>query len=102
LNNFGRILVLGLLSIRVLINALEILWLLLFPQFSFAIGIRPFYGEPFFETENPYLVAIILFLWLVIALLTLIFLTQKETKNIFMSEVMQKAGSTTVTESASN
>ena len=102
LNNFGRILILGLLSIRVLVNALGIFWSLLFPRYSFFIAIGSLNGEPFFKSENPYLIATILFAWLVMAVLTIIFLAQSETKKMFVSEVVLDEDSRTLVESSSN
>ena len=83
LNEFGRKLVVVLLSIRVVINALFILWL---PKDGAWLGLGNRLGEIIFRMENPYAYQGFLFAWIVIALLTIIFLSQRETREIFVPE----------------
>ncbi|MFT3893447.1 MAG: hypothetical protein QM730_17605 [Anaerolineales bacterium] len=87
-NDFGRQLVVVLLFLRVFINALyffrmskDVAWL----------GIENHLGEIIFRIESPYAFQGFLLAWIIIALLTALFLLQSETKKIFESEVIKDA-----------
>ncbi len=84
LNEFGRKLVVILLSIRVVINVLFILEL---TKDGAWLGIENRLGEIIYSIESPYAYQGFLLVWIVIALLTIIFLSQSETREIFMPEV---------------
>src|SRR5688572_16323728 len=83
LNEFGRKLVVILLSIRVIINLLLVLRVL---QADAGLGVENRFGELIYQIESPYAFQGFLLVWSVIALLMIVFLSQKETKEIFVPE----------------
>src|SRR5258706_16085958 len=83
LNEFGRKLVIFWLFIRVIINILSIL---LFLKDGTGFRVENYFGETIYRIENPYALPGFLLAWMLIALLTIIFLSQKETKAIFAPE----------------
>jgi len=80
LNEFGRKLVVILLTARVFINIMSILQ---FPLGDTWLGIENRFGEIIHKFESPYAFQIFLLAWITVALLIIIFLSQKETKDIF-------------------
>ena len=92
LNDGGRVLAFWLLFIGLAGN-LVVLGLVLPPNSNFAISLKLF-GKPFLDSGKNYVSTIIfLSVLLVIDLSILVFLSQKETKKIFMSEAIDTAGS---------
>ena len=83
LNEFGRKLVVIMLSIRVIVNVLLVLRVL---QAGVGSGIENRFGEIIYQIRSPYAFQGFLLIWIIIALLMIIFLSQKETKAIFVSE----------------
>ena len=73
-----------LLSIRVILDVLLVLRVL---QHSPELGIENRFGEIVYRIESPYAFLGFLLAWIIIALLTIIFLSQNETKALFVSEV---------------
>ena len=86
-NEFGRKLVVLLLSIRVVMNVLLLLRL---PGDGAGFGIRDRLGEIIYSMESPYAFQGFLLAWIVIAFLLTLFLSQKETREIFVPEVKQE------------
>ena len=84
LNEFGRKLVVLLLSIRIIMNVMLILWL---PADTAGLGVENRLGEIIYSIESPYAYQGFLFVWIVIGLLTIIFLSQRQTRELFVSEV---------------
>jgi hypothetical protein len=82
LNEFGRKFVLFLLYIRAAINTFAIIWIVFIQEPSNTFELT-FFGKSFFQSGNHFIGAGIMFVWLVIALLTAVFLSQEETKKIF-------------------
>ena len=72
-----------LLSIRVIINLLLVLQVL---QADARLGVENRFGELIYQIESPYAFQGFLLVWSVIALLMIVFLSQKETKEIFVPE----------------
>ena len=99
LSEFGRKYVIFLLSLRIAYNGFFIVWALFQNDFSFALN---FFSKPIFEFKSVYPFVLTLFIWLIIALGTIIFLSQKQTKVIFMSERTNTASSKPPSESVSN
>lgn len=86
LNELGRKLVLWLVFVPLTGVALIVFILILPPNSHFAIHIR-LLGKLLFDSENNYFLSIIfMFAVLVINLMALFFLGQKETKKIFLPE----------------
>jgi hypothetical protein len=81
LNEFGRKLVVLLLSVRVVINVLFVFRL---PREGAWLGVANRLGEIVYRVESPYAYLGFLLVWIAVALLTIVFLSQKETKQIFM------------------
>jgi hypothetical protein len=84
-HEFGRKFVLVLLYIRVAINALMISWWFYTMKSSAWLRVRIF-DEEIYRFGNPYAYPVVFFAWIVIALLAIIFLSQKETRRIFAPE----------------
>lgn len=84
LDEFGRKLVVLLSSVRVVINALLILQL---PKDGASLGVQNRLGEIIHRIESPYAYPGFLWGWIAVALLVILFLSQKETKEIFAFEV---------------
>jgi len=84
LNELGRKLIVILLSIRVILNGLLVLRVL---QDGPALGVQNRFGEIIYRIESPYAFQGFLLVWIIIALLTIMFLSQTETKAIFVPEV---------------
>jgi hypothetical protein len=90
LKESGRKLVLFLLSIRAIVNLSLLAWSL-FPQsdnFSFFII---FLGKPFLNSENLSLFVVIILAWVLVVLLMMAFLLQRETREIFVSKANEIA-----------
>jgi hypothetical protein len=83
LNEFGRKLVVLLLSIRVVINILLILRVL---QNGPGLGIDDRFGEIVYRIDSPFVFQGFLLLWSLIAVLMIIFLSQNKTRAIFAPE----------------
>lgn len=83
-NEFGRKLVVLLLSIRVMINVLFIFRL---PQEGAWLGIANRLGEIVYRVESPSAYLGFLVVWIAIALLIIVFLLQRETKQVFVFEI---------------
>ena len=86
LNELGRKLVVILLSIRVIINLLLVLRVL---QNGTGLGVENRFGEIVYRMESPYAFQGFLLVWIIIAALTIVFLSQNKTKEIFVSEVIR-------------
>lgn len=84
LNELGRKLVVILLSIRVIMNLLLILRVI---QVGTELGVENRFREIVYRIENPYAFPVFLVVWIIIAVLAILFLSQKETKAIFVPEV---------------
>jgi magnesium-transporting ATPase (P-type) len=89
LSEFGRKFVVALLSIRVAINTLLLLWLLLYKNGAW-LGVN-YFGEQIFRIENRYAYPVLLLAGIVISLLIIIFLFQSETRKIFRPEATDNA-----------
>jgi hypothetical protein len=81
LSDFGRQFVIILLSIRVLTNV----WALFYLKGGAWLGLN-YLGEQIYRIENRYAYPVFLLVWMVVALLTITFLSQRETKTIFTQE----------------
>lgn len=86
LNEFGRKLVIILLSIRMAINALLMFQL---PNAGVWLGVENRLGEIIYRVESPYAYQGFLFIWIAINLLTIVFLSHSETKKIFVQETIK-------------
>jgi hypothetical protein len=84
LNEFGRKLIVILLSIRVIMNVLLVLRVL---KVGDGLGVENRFGEVIYRIESPYVFQGFLLAWILVAMLTISFLSQKETKAIFAPEV---------------
>ncbi len=84
LNEFGRKLVVLLLSIRVVMNIFMILWVL---RQGPGLGIQDRFGEIVYRIVSPFVFQGFLLLWILFAILMIIFLSQSETRAIFTPEV---------------
>jgi hypothetical protein len=83
LNEFGRKLVVLLLSIRVVMNILLILRVI---QNGPGLGIQDRFGEIVYRIDSPFAFQGFLLLWIFIAVLMIIFLSQNKTRAIFAPE----------------
>jgi hypothetical protein len=81
LSEFGRKLVILLLVIRVAINTVLLWWL---PKNGAWLGVENRLGEIIYTIESPYAYPGFLLVLIVVSLLTIIFLSHKETKEIFV------------------
>lgn len=89
LSEFGRKLVIALLLIRLTINV----WVFLHLKTGAWAGLN-YFGEQIYRFENRYAYPGLLLAGILTALLTIIFLSQKETRQFFMTESTDDAGST--------
>jgi hypothetical protein len=87
LSEFGRKLVVILLSIRVGINVWTMWRSIPYLENGARFGIMNDLGEIVYRAESPYAYQGFLLVWLILALLVIIFLSQRETKEIFVPEV---------------
>jgi len=99
LSEFGRKYTIGLLSLRIAYNLFFIVWAFLQSDFSFTAN---FFSKPIFESKNVYPFVLALFVWLLIALGVIIFLSQKKTKAIFVFETINSESGKPISESISN
>ena len=83
LNEFGRKLVVLLLSMRVGINVLFVFRL---PKEGAWLGVANRLGEVVYRVESPNAFLGFLLIWIAVALLTIVFLSQRETKQVFVSD----------------
>ncbi len=83
LKEFGRKLIVILSSVRVVIN---ILFVFRLPKEGAWLGVANRLGEIVYRVENPYAYLGFLLVWIAAALLTIAFLSQRETKQLFVSE----------------
>lgn len=86
LSDIGRKLIIALLSLRVAINTLVILWLL-FDNKDVWFDLY-YFGEQLYRIENRYTYLGLLLVGVVVALLTIMFLSQKETRKFFDQETI--------------
>jgi hypothetical protein len=87
LNEFGRKSVVLLLSIRVVLNVLLILRVL---QNGPGLGIQNRFGEIVYRIDSPFVFQGFLLLWILIAVVMIIFLSQTETRAIFAPQVRRE------------
>ena len=80
-NEFGRKLVIFLLSARIIMNAVAFFQL---PKEGAGLGIENNFGEMIYRVQNPYAYQGLLLILTVVAVLTITFLSHKETKEIFV------------------
>jgi hypothetical protein len=86
-SEFGRKLVVILLSLRVVINILLLLgWL----KEGAGLAIKNSIGEIIYRIESPYAYQGFVLVWIIVGLLTILFLSQRETKAIFVSETINE------------
>ncbi|MFT3890780.1 MAG: hypothetical protein QM730_04030 [Anaerolineales bacterium] len=83
LAEFGRKFAIGLLYVRVAINLYFIVWLMSRQQ-EIVSSSWYFLDKEIARIANPYASEIFLTIWIVFALLTIVFLSQQETRRIFM------------------
>ena len=84
-DEFGRKLVIFLLYLRVAINSAFMVWAFSRQKEVVESGLY-FLEEQIYRLDNRYAFQIFLFVWIMIALLVIVFLSQSETKKIFLSE----------------
>jgi hypothetical protein len=83
---FGRKFALFLLYIRVAINSLFVF--LSFAYWKDITGLNiSFLEQPIYHTENRYIYQAVLFAWTIIVLLTIAFLSQRDTKKMFVPDI---------------
>jgi hypothetical protein len=99
LDEFGRKFAIILLSLRVAGNLAFVVWSLFQEDLTFALT---YFGTMFFKAESVYPLVIYLMAWAGMALAALLFLMQKETKVIFVSETTNEERSKPSTKSISN
>jgi hypothetical protein len=84
LHESGRRFALFLLYIRLAINSWLLIWFFLhLSDPALVRGDISFLGKQIYKFESPYAGAVFLFLWTIIVLATIVFLSQRETKKIF-------------------
>ena len=83
LNEVGRKFAVVFLYVRVAINLYFIVWSLSHKEGVVSSGLY-FLDKEIAQIANPYASEIFLALWIAVALLIVVFLSQRETKNIFM------------------
>jgi hypothetical protein len=96
LNEFGRKFVIFLLYLRIAYNSFFTIWAFFQKDFSFVIG---YFNKPFFTSNSVWTWAVTLIIWLLIALGTILFLSQRKTKMIFSSDTASEESSRLITES---
>jgi hypothetical protein len=82
LEEFGRKLAIFLLWVRVGINLYFMVWLLLHQESAVSSGLY-FLDKEIYRIANPDASEIFLVVWMLIALLTIVFLSQGETRRLF-------------------
>ena len=87
LSEIGRKLVVILLSIRVIMNILLIVRV---PQNGSALGVMNRFGEIVYRIESPYILQGYLLVWIILAVLIIVFLSQPATRAIFAPEVIEE------------
>jgi hypothetical protein len=90
LNELGRKFAIALLSLRIAYNAFFIVRAFFQRDFSFAIT---YFDTPFFVSKSVYAFVFSLIIWVLIAFGTILFLIQRETKMIFVSETVSEENS---------
>ena len=95
-DEFGRKLAIFLLCARVAINSYFILWFLPHRGGVVRSGLY-FLEKEIYRIANPYASEVFLIVWILLALLAIFFLSQRETKKIFMP--VTNNGSDTIVES---
>ena len=83
LEEFGRKLAVFLLWVRVGINTYLIIWLLSHQESAVSSGLY-FLDKEIYRIANPDASEIFLVVWMLIALLTIVFLSQGETRKMFV------------------
>ena len=83
-DEFGRKLAIFLLGVRVAINSYFLVWFLSNREGVISTGIY-FLKEEIYRIANPYASEVFLVMWILVSLLTIVFLLQGETKKIFGS-----------------
>ena len=84
-DEFGRKLAIFLLYVRVAINSAFMVWAFSRQKEVVESGLY-FLEEQIYRLDNRYAFQIFLFVWIMIALLLIVFLSQSETKKIFLPE----------------
>ncbi len=95
LYEFGRKFVIMLLSIRMAANALAIVQFFLYRQDGAWLGLS-YLGEQIYRIENRYAYPVLLVVGIIVALLSITFLSQRETKKIFTQEIIDNIDSSTM------
>jgi hypothetical protein len=81
-DEFGRKLAVFLLCVRVAINSYFLVWFLTHREGVVSTGIY-FLKQEIYRIANPYASEVFLVAWILVALLTIVFLSQGATKKIF-------------------
>lgn len=85
LKDMGRNLVIFLLSLRAIANSVVLGWFFLQDKSDFSVVVN-FLGKPFFNSEDPLSFVSIEVIWFFIVVAMIMFLSQKETRQIFSSD----------------
>jgi len=96
-HEFGRKLAIFLLFVRMAVNSAFMVWAFAHQKEFVGSGLY-FLEEQIYHLDNRYAFQIFLFAWIIIALLVIVFLSHKETKEIFLPE--QSNDSNKIIESA--
>jgi hypothetical protein len=85
LHELGRRIAILMLSVRMAINIYFVSWLLARPESAVSSGLY-FLDKEIYRVANPNASEVFLLVWAFLALIVIIFLSQRETKMIFIPE----------------
>ena len=91
LHEIGRIVAIGLLYIRVAINLCFMVWFLIHREGVVSTGLY-FLKRELYRINNPYVSEVYLLAGVLVALLLIAFLSQRETKRLFLPEISDDSG----------